>query len=233
MSPKVSVLMPVYNQDSFVGHAITDIMSQTMEDLELIIIDDASHDESLDIAYSYSKLDKRIKVSSNEYNVGSIHNYNLAAKKATGDYIFIGAADDRYPADALENLLSVDADVVYGAFRQISVLGNLGECYYDLDNMEFDFELFKTDCYLTSGAMLVKRSVFEEEEGYDETFAIAADWDLSLRLCAGRDVKIVPKIVMHYRMEHINSNRMRLSEAVREDERERIRNHSCYDPDWK
>lgn len=94
--PKVSVVMATYNRaDIYLPRAIESILSQTMDDFELIIIDDASNDDTRDILIAYAKNDKRIRVFSNKQNKGLVYNLNLGLKKARGKYIARMDDDDK------------------------------------------------------------------------------------------------------------------------------------------
>jgi glycosyltransferase involved in cell wall biosynthesis len=92
MNPKISVIMPVYNASSFLRVAIDSILEQTFNDFELLIINDASVDESLQIIQSYS--DERIRVINNHSNEGVISSLNKGLAQAKGEYIARMDADD-------------------------------------------------------------------------------------------------------------------------------------------
>lgn len=89
---KVSVILPVYNCHRFVGSAIKSILNQTYPNLELIIINDGSTDESEQVIKSFT--DSRIIYLSNEQNIGLINTLNKAISFATGDFIARMDADD-------------------------------------------------------------------------------------------------------------------------------------------
>jgi glycosyltransferase involved in cell wall biosynthesis len=95
---KISVIMPVYNAAEYVQEAIESVLKQSFEDFELIIIDDASEDDTLPIVNSF--LDKRISVLQNQHNfIGSL---NLGLQQATGKYIARMDADDIMHIDRLK-----------------------------------------------------------------------------------------------------------------------------------
>ena len=92
----ISIIMPVYNEDKYLHAAIDSILSQTFDNFEFIIIDDASTDNSLQIIKSYT--DKRIILICNEYNVGNYPSRNKGLEIAVGKYICVMDADDvAYP----------------------------------------------------------------------------------------------------------------------------------------
>jgi glycosyltransferase involved in cell wall biosynthesis len=92
--PKVSIGMPVYNGDDFIREAIVSILSQTFKDLELIISDNGSADETERICRAYAKEDKRIRYYRYDDNRGAAWNYNNTFKLAKGEYFKWMAHDD-------------------------------------------------------------------------------------------------------------------------------------------
>ena len=92
--PTVSVLITVYNRESYLRDAIESVLDSTWTDYELLIVDDASTDKSLDIAKSYAERDSRIKVLKNTENLGDYRNRNKAATVAVGKYLKYLDADD-------------------------------------------------------------------------------------------------------------------------------------------
>lgn len=93
-APEISVCLPVYNGEAFIGQAIDSILSQSFENFELIITDDISKDRTPEILQAYKAKDSRVKVFFNEVNNGALANYNYNLSLAKGKYIKIFAADD-------------------------------------------------------------------------------------------------------------------------------------------
>lgn len=118
---KVSVIVPVYNQEKYIGRCIDSILSQTISDFELILIDDGSKDKSLDILRKYEKKDKRIKVI-NQKNMGVAKTRNNGIEIAQGEFIAFVDNDDYLDNTYLEEFLSVsvDADIVVGGYKRVS-----------------------------------------------------------------------------------------------------------------
>lgn len=93
--PAVSVGMPVFNGETFLEVAISSVLAQTFEDLELIICDNASSDRTAEICRDYAARDRRIRYFRNPHNLGAAPNYNLAFNHARGRYFKWLAHDDR------------------------------------------------------------------------------------------------------------------------------------------
>ena len=92
--PLLTVLMPVYNADKFLDESINSILSQTYSEFELLILDDASTDNSLKIIKAYAKEDKRIKVLVNQKNRGEAKCRNILLKNSKTEFIAWMDADD-------------------------------------------------------------------------------------------------------------------------------------------
>lgn len=93
-TPLISVIMPLYNAERFVGESIENVLRQTVGDFELIVIDDASTDASAEIARAYAAKDDRIVLMHNELNSGAARTRNRALDAARGKFITFMDADD-------------------------------------------------------------------------------------------------------------------------------------------
>ena len=97
-TPVVSVLVTVFNRESYLPETLLSILNSTYADFEVIVVDDCSTDDSLNVAKRFATQDKRIHVYSNEANIGDYRNRNKAASFAKGKYIkYLDADDVIYP----------------------------------------------------------------------------------------------------------------------------------------
>ena len=94
-APLVSVGIPVFNGQNYLDEAIRSVLSQTIDDLELVICDNASTDRTAEICQDHAASDKRVVYARNEHNLGAIPNYNRAFDLARGRYFKWLAHDDR------------------------------------------------------------------------------------------------------------------------------------------
>ncbi|MBN3905088.1 MAG: glycosyltransferase family 2 protein [Nostoc sp. NMS1] len=112
--PEVTVIMPAYNTEAYISQAIESVLGQTLKNLELIVVDDASTDKTLAIAQNFT--DDRLKIIASPKNLGPSGARNLAIKEAKGKWIAILDSDDWYLPERLEKLLQVadaeNADMV-------------------------------------------------------------------------------------------------------------------------
>ncbi|HEV8585519.1 MAG TPA: glycosyltransferase [Methylomirabilota bacterium] len=93
-TPRVSVGMPVYNGERFLGPAIEAVLAQTYGDLELVIADNASTDATPDICRAYAARDRRIRYVRNATNIGAAGNFNRVFRLSAGEYYKLANADD-------------------------------------------------------------------------------------------------------------------------------------------
>lgn len=115
---KVSIIVPVYNTEKYLERSLTSIIEQTYKNLEIILINDATQDHSLDIIKKYQSIDKRILLISNEKNLGAYHARIRGIQQATGSYIAFVDSDDCISIDFIRLLISkakeTNADIVVG-----------------------------------------------------------------------------------------------------------------------
>lgn len=93
--PTLSVVISNYNHAQFIGEALEAILSQSYEPIEIIIIDDASTDNSVEVIEQFAKIYQTIRLIKNDSNVGPIRNGNMLLQLACGDYVYWGASDDK------------------------------------------------------------------------------------------------------------------------------------------
>lgn len=103
--PEVSIIIPAYNTEAYIYQAIESALSQTIDNVEVIVVDDASTDQTLAIAKSFT--DERLKVIASQKNSGAAAARNCALQEAKGEWIAILDSDDWYTPDRLEKLLKI------------------------------------------------------------------------------------------------------------------------------
>ena len=120
---KVSIVVPIYNAAKYLRGCLDSLMSQSLKSLEIILVNDGSTDDSLDIAKEYAKLDKRFKIL-NKYNTGYGDSMNKGIKMAKGEYIGIVEPDDFCAISMFEKLLNIaeknQVDIARGGYYHYS-----------------------------------------------------------------------------------------------------------------
>lgn len=102
---KVSIIVPVYNVDNYLEECLDSLVNQTYKNLEIILINDGSSDNSLEICKRYNKKDNRIKIIDFEKNFGYPHAINEGIKSSSGDYIVFIDSDDYITDNFIESLM--------------------------------------------------------------------------------------------------------------------------------
>lgn len=141
----VSVIIPVYNSEMYLGECIESIRNQTYDDIEILLVDDGSTDKSLSILRKAELLDNRIKVLCKS-NGGASSARNLGLKHAQGEYITFVDSDDFLEIDSIECLLKkmieFDCDRVCGGSSYYSDSGNIKKrCFRMEDGLYQNAEL--------------------------------------------------------------------------------------------
>lgn len=153
---KFSIVVPIYNVEKYIGQLVESLQKQTLNEIEIILVDDGSPDKSGDICDKYASEDKRIKVI-HKKNGGVSAARNDGLDVAQGEYIMFCDSDDWLPLDALEKLYNegkrTDADIVIGEVYQ-SENGNdkMARCYlknFTSEDTVFIRKLIQADMYRT------------------------------------------------------------------------------------
>ena len=114
--PLVSVIMPVYNAEEFLDKSVSSVINQTYKNLEILLIDDCSTDNSYNILKEYANKDNRIKLFHNKQNKHVSATRNVGIKNATGKYLYFIDSDDFIDNDYIEHLVKTaekeNADIV-------------------------------------------------------------------------------------------------------------------------
>jgi glycosyltransferase involved in cell wall biosynthesis len=106
-NPLVSILIPVYNREHLVGETIESALAQTYSNIELIIVDNCSTDNTWDVLKSYKEKDNRIKIFQNNKNIGPVLNWKRCIDEASGEYVKILFSDDLIEPNFIESAFSV------------------------------------------------------------------------------------------------------------------------------
>lgn len=178
----VSVIMSVFNAEDKVSNAIESIINQTYENIEFLIIDDASTDNSLNIIKKYQKKDKRINLILNSKNIGLTKSLNKLIKISNGEYIARQDADDYSRNDRIEKQIyyinKYNLDFCSSRARTIQKNNKIpGWTYYLPISLVMKFKN-----PFIHGTLLIRKNVLESVENYDEKYYYSQDYRLMLQL---------------------------------------------------
>lgn len=181
MNDLVSVIMPTYNRGYIIKMAIDSILNQTYRNIEFIIVDDNSQDDTKEIVNSYK--DDRIKYIYLESKSGANYARNIGIKNSNGNYITFQDSDDFSYENRIEEELKYlkenDYDLVFSSFRKVgkhnSVTPNKKVSDNDIN------KVLLTKNIITTQVLLGKKELFINET-FDNELSRFQDWDLVIRL---------------------------------------------------
>ena len=200
----ISVLLPVFNAEKDINIAIQSILNQSYKDLELLIIDDGSTDNSYQICMNISEQDNRVKVFKNHNNLGLTKSLNLLINESNGEYLARQDADDWSEGTRFEKQLKFmndeNIDVVYARSVRNDTQNIFPRLSYYLP---LNFVLrYKNP--LIHGTMLAKKNIIEKVGGYDEKFIYSQDYKLAFDLInLGFKLRIMKNVL--YKSNFINN----------------------------
>ncbi len=200
--PLVSVIIPTYNRAHLVKDAINSALQQTYKNVEVIVIDDGSTDNTKEILAKYGN---KINYLYKE-NGGCSSARNLGVSKARGEYIAFLDSDDLWYPEKIEKQTAVIKMTNYNI-----VMSDIE--FVDKDNNHLSFsnlrEVIKKDGdimkyllyrpYITCSYMLIKKTVFSKVGIFDETFKTAEDLDMLLRICSEYKAALVAEPLVKFR----------------------------------
>jgi len=215
--PLVSVIMPSFNHARYLEDAVRSILGQTEPDLELLIVDDASTDNSRELTGRLAKEDERIRPLYRDVNGGISPARNDGLRAAQGEYLALADADDIWLPHKLEkqlNLLSSfpGADIAYSDSRIIDGEGReTGALFSDRFPIPGNgtgnlLNTLSVRNFINVQTGLVRRSVIKEENYFDPDFRWAEDWLFWLRLARTSQFVYSPEPLGLYRVHGGNSD---------------------------
>ena len=207
---KVSVIIPCYNQGKYLAEAINSVLAQTYMNVEIIVTDDCSTDNTMEVLTDLAENSPNIFFIHNEKNLGVAASRNLAIEQSTGDYILPLDADDTIEKTYVEKAAKIldknpNIGIVYCNARKF---GKVNEKW---DLPDFDISTFLFQNCIFNCAMFRKND-FIQAGGFDPDFNIGAeDWDLWLYfLETGLGVYKINETLFNYRI-YDKSSRTQIS----------------------
>ncbi len=224
-SAKVSVMMPCYNDERYVAQAIESVLRQDYSDFELVIVNDASTDNSAAIIESYEKQDPRIKLLHNKENLGNGLTRQVALDNSRGEYIAFCDSDDLW----LENKLSLfitaaqDADQTTIIHSDAIIIDDNGkesaETFQTLMNkshspIEGDLKkyIYRTNFINMSSAM-IPRKLLVDAGGFSDLYNLV-DWDMWVRIAESARFVFINKCLTKYRLRRGSISSQQFSDRL-------------------
>jgi glycosyltransferase involved in cell wall biosynthesis len=226
VTPLVSICIPVYNAENTIHETLNSIVQQTYKNLDIVILDNASTDNTIGIIAKFD--DSRIRIHRNAINIGGEKNFNLCIQFAKGKYTAIFHADDVYEPEMIElQVAFLEENIkVAAVFTEATLIDESGKNIGKIKTPKelrlpcrlFNFEIiFKT--LLRNSNFFICPSVMVRTEVYQqdmrcwrwEMFGSSADLDMWLRIVQRYFIGIIPMQLMRYRISDTQwSARVRL-----------------------
>ncbi|RNF39517.1 glycosyltransferase family 2 protein [Planococcus salinus] len=181
---KTSIIIPTYNRAELLKKAVVSLLSQTHQNIEIIIVDDCSTDNTSEVVSRMT--DPRILYIKHQTNKGGASARNTGIAHATGEYVGFLDSDDQWLPEKLEKQLQVfrrdpEIGVVYTGLRVTSESGVLREMI-PVFRGKILSKLLQFNCIDTTSSIIVKKELLDKIGGFDAAFPSCQDWDLYLRL---------------------------------------------------
>ena len=201
--PKVSVVIPTHNRASFLRSAIQSVLNQTFQDFEIIVVDDASEDETPEVIQSFT--DPRIQYVRHETNKGQGVTRNNGMSRVSGEYVAFLDDDDEWLPQKLEQQVSLldstpaRVGLVYTGFRKTDALTKqvIAEVIPEKRGDLFD-QMAINNWIGTCSTVVVRSSVFEKAGLFDEGLASGADYDMWLRISKEFAIEYICEHLVRY-----------------------------------
>lgn len=210
--PKISVILPVYNGALYIKDAVQSILDQTYGDFELIVLNDASTDNTLEVLQSFS--DPRMKIITNEQNLRVVKSLNKGLAMATGEFIA------RMDGDDIAHPRRFELQVAYlEANPTVDLCGTWVQVFGARDHIAKSsehHELIKAHLFFLNSlyhpSVMFRRSSFLRHNlAYDESFVNAEDYGLWVKIVDMLKLANVPKILLQYREHDSNVSVLKAS----------------------
>ncbi|MEZ4599309.1 MAG: glycosyltransferase family 2 protein [Syntrophotaleaceae bacterium] len=193
--PSVSVVVPTCNRAHMIEKAINSVLNQTFEDLELIVVDDCSEDETAEVVEQIK--DPRLKFFRQTERKGAAEARNAGVAVSSGKYLAFLDDDDEWLPDKLQRQLEVfktdpEMGMVYSGYYYVNAENN--EIYREFQPSwrgKLDDLLLMENCIGTTSSAVVGRDCFNQVGGFDVSLPSSQDWDLWIRIAQVRPIDYV------------------------------------------
>lgn len=208
-SSRVSVVVSCYNYGSFLAGAVESALNQTYRDLEVVIVDDGSTDDTPDVAARLVARDSRVSYH-RQPNQGQAAAKNVGIQKSSGPFVAFLDADDWWHSDKIEKQLVLFENprvgVVYSRMRAVAPdgtpLGRKDEATARIPRRGRVSDALFIDNFIPFSSTVVRRAVFEKVGLMDASLAMGIDWDLWLRASVDFEFDFVDEELLDYRVGH-------------------------------
>lgn len=199
---KISVVIPTYNRSALIERAVNSVAMQTYENLEIIVVDDGSADDTETVVNSIK--DSRIRYIKLPVNGGAANARNVGVEHATGSLVAFQDSDDYWKPRKLEKQMEYwrerpEFQMIYCAYSYSVNENNLGKAPADAPREVLEGNIFEhllVQNTIGTPTILVNRECFLECGGFDTTFDSIEDWEFVLRFSKKYPIGYVDEILV-------------------------------------
>ena len=203
----VSVIVPCYNHENYVTESLNSVFNQTYSNIELIVIDDGSKDNSVGIIMELKKVNDFIfKCQS---NIGVCKTLNKAIKMSSGKYVAILASDDYWDKTKIEKQVKLLESKSLSEFCYTQALefdSDTGKEIKIFPSKPLTGSILKNVFlrqHVPAGSILFTRNLFDKIEGFDEKLK-EEDWDFVIRSASQTEFSVIKEPLFYYRSHELN-----------------------------
>lgn len=199
---KISIVLPTYNGEKFIRESIESLLNQTYKNWELIIVNDCSTDNTLNIINEYAQKDSRIRIYNNEVNKRIAASLNVGFSQATGEYYTWTSDDNMFKPNAIEVLAKYldenpEIDLVSSRYDVIDEEGNFVKIS-DKHNKRTVLKLIR-GCNV-GASFMYRKEIAEKVGGYDTDLFCAEDYDYWCRIATVGNILFTKESLYKYRV---------------------------------
>ena len=215
----ISVIIPAYNREKLIRRAVCSVLDQTWTDLEVIVVDDGSTDQTRQVVASIE--DARVRYYAMDQNSGACAARNSGIRLARGEYIAFQDSDDAWMPNKLEiqmqQLRESGADIVFCSFERYGMDGKLLHVFPMDGEMpgRISYQRLLGGNLISTQTMLGRRECFEAVP-FDPAFPRLQDWELMLRMVQRYDVRYfdIPLVRLYEQTDSISNQPQKMVTAL-------------------
>ncbi len=219
---RVAIVIPTYNGSQFIKKTIESCLMQSYLNIEIIVIDDASTDNTLE---EISFFKDKIKIIKNKANLGLVKTINKALKNITADFVLLLGHDDFLPQEHVSIMLEKFSDINVVAVHcnsilvdknddEISIARDDAEQMRKNDNIMYELSI---DNFISSCGMMHRKDAFDKVNGWDENYRNYGEWLFYIKELEFGQIKYTTKTKAYYRRHDTNITNTFKTKKVKKD----------------
>jgi glycosyltransferase involved in cell wall biosynthesis len=216
---KISVCIPVYNCEEFIGEAIDSVLKQTFTDYELIILDNQSTDRTVQIIKQYT--DPRIKFFQNDTNIGMLGNWNKILTYTNGEYIKMLPADDYLSVNCLASQSKILDNDTQKKIALVSgrknIVDSKGKIYFNRGLTNSDMQMSGFDAINKTvrsggntlgepGSVMFRKDILAKAGSFDDGIYYVMDVNMWFKMLLHGDLYFLKEVVCSFRVSGVSES---------------------------